>query len=119
MGPGQPPDEPGSADGKALSARLGLRAVRLRIPAHAGHAWPGTGPVNSLLRQSCADESGAKYGRVGTGRSALASKTFIAAARMSCGFQLIGASNVSMCQQRAYPRAFPAVSLVLHGHFPD
>ena len=33
------------------------------------------------------------YGRVGIGRSALAGKTFIAAARMSCGFQLIGASR--------------------------
>lgn len=36
---------------------LGLRAVRPRIPAYAGHTRPGPGATNSLLRRSCADGS--------------------------------------------------------------
>ena len=44
------------------------------------------------------------HGRVGIVRSALASRTFYAEARMSCGLQLFGFVIVSMWQMRAYPR---------------
>ena len=52
-------DGPCRADGKAQPASgLGLRTVRSRIPAHAGHARSGPGTTNSLLRRSCADGGG-------------------------------------------------------------
>ena len=35
---------------------FGLRTVRSRIPAHAGHARSGPGATNSLLRRSYVDE---------------------------------------------------------------
>jgi len=52
-------DGPGRADEKARPASgFGLRAIRSRIPPHAGHARSGPRTTNSLLRRSCADESG-------------------------------------------------------------
>lgn len=58
---------------------------------------PGSRAANSLLPRSYAD-------RWRPGRSALASRTFYAEARMSCGLQLFGFVIVSMWQMRAYPR---------------
>jgi len=68
---------------------LGLRAVRPRIPAHAGHTRTGPRIANSLLRRSYAD-------RCGPDRSALASRTSLVATRMSCGLQLFSVVIVSM-----------------------
>ena len=58
-------DGPGRADEKARPASgFGLRAVRSRIPAHAGHARSGPGTTNSLLRRSCAVGSWNRSGEV-------------------------------------------------------
>jgi len=52
---------PHGRESAACGRGLGLRAVRSRIPAYAGHARLGPRTANSLLRRSCADVKGALF----------------------------------------------------------
>ena len=94
-GPSPSLDEPCRTHRKARPASgLGLWPSVPEFPLTLVHTRPGPRAANSLLRREYADG-------LGPYRSALASRTFYALARMFCGLQLIGVVILSMWQQRA------------------